>query len=155
MAQQPNPEIGVAERPRSVPEPGPARSWRPDRPGEVDGPDRPSGGAFGHPGPDTGYVLKILGASGIDLGDRPKATSAVLTTLAGARASHFGRAPVIGDLRVAAALLGLDAGGSDARLDDILDHAAHEHTKGRSFLASVPIEVLAGDVDGAAAYARS
>jgi hypothetical protein len=155
MAQQPNPEIGVAERPRSVPEPGPARPWTPDRPGDVDGAEQPTGGAFGHPGPDAGYALRILTESGIDLGGRPRAAAAVLTTIAGARASHFGRAPVIGDLRVAAALLGLGPGGSEARLDDILDHAAHEHTKGHSFLASIPRDVLAGDVDGAAAFARS
>jgi hypothetical protein len=154
MAQQPNPEIGVAERPRSEPEPAAARPWRPSRPGEVAGPDRPTGGAYGHPGPDAGYALRILAESDIDLGDRPKVTAAVIGTVASARAAHFGRAPVIGDLRVAAALLGL-GGGSEARLDEILDHTAHEHTKGRHFLTTVPDDVLFGDVDGAVAFARS
>lgn len=155
MAQQPNPEIGVAERPRPEPEPGPARPWQPSRPGEVIGPDRPTGGPYGHPGPDAGYALRILAESDIDLGGRPKVTASVLGTVASARAAHFGRAPVIGDLRVAAALLGLGGVGSDARRDDILDHAAHEHVKGQSFLATVPAEVLTGDLDGAAAFARS
>lgn len=155
MAQQPNPEIGVAERPEPGPEPGPARPWRPSRPGELVGPERPTGGSFGHPGPDTGYALRVLAESDIDLGDRPQVTAAVLGTIASARASHFGRAPVIGDLRVGAALLGLDGVGSEARLLEILDHAAHEHTKGQHFLATVPGDVLAGDVAGAAAFARS
>lgn len=155
MAQQPNPEIGVAERPSAEPEPGPARPWRPSRPGEVVGPDRPTGGTYGHPGPDAGYALRILAESDIHLGDRPKVTAAVLGTIASARAAHFGRAPVIGDLRIAAALLGLGGVGSEARLDDILDQAAHEHAKGQSFLATVPADVLRGDVAGATEFARS
>ena len=61
MGQQPNMPLTMADLPRPEPHPGPARGWRAGRPGDPSSPaDVPWGGAFGTPGPDTGYALRLL-----------------------------------------------------------------------------------------------
>lgn len=156
MAQQPNVEIAVEEKPSRVPEPGPARPWTGERPGEMTGPDWPSGGRFGRPGPDKGYVLRLVRQADFPRDERADEVTAVVGTVAGARAAHYGRAPVMADVRVGLALLGFgvdgDAEALAARRGRILDGAAHEHTKGQAFVGSVPDEVLFGDEAGAAAH---
>lgn len=156
MAQQPNVEIAVEEKPSAVPEPGAARSWEPRRPGDDIGPDQPWGGHFGRTGPNTGYALRLIAQADFPRDHRADEVEAVVGTIAGARASHYGRAPVMGDVRVGLALLGFgvdgDPGALAARRDHILDHTAHEHTKGQAFVASVPDDVLFGDEAGARAH---
>ena len=81
-------------------------SWRADRPGEVLAGDRDTTGAgLGYPGPDQGYVLRLVHlfepqlrlAAGEDSADVIAGGVAVALK----RASLFGRAPVAEDLRVA------------------------------------------------------
>lgn len=101
MGQQPNMPLAIEDLPRAEPQPGPARRWQAGRPGDVASPaDVPWGGAFGTPGPDPGYALRLLadGAPG------PEETRA-LAALAGARASWLGRAPVAADLEAAGIIL--------------------------------------------------
>ena len=150
MAQQPNIELPRGDLPRA--ELGPrATLWRQDRPGEITTPDQARwGGAFGRPGPDTGWALKLVASADFDRGDRPAVLEKIVANVAGARAAKAGRGPTAEDVEVALMLLGFRTEGlspevvstlEDARLVSI-DRAAHERDKGRSFIDSVPIDQL-------------
>lgn len=110
MGQQPNMPLTIEDLPRAEARPGPARRWRASRPGDPGSPaDLRWGGAFGTPGPDTGYALHLLSGRGLPA-DEAKAVAAV----AAARASRLGRAPVASDLEAAEIILApsvRDAGG--------------------------------------------
>lgn len=146
MGQQPNIELGLSDAPRPTREPGTPSGWRPDRPGEIDGPgETPWGGVFGRPGPATGYALKLVRLAEFDRSSRGSELEAVAATVVGARASLFGRAPTPTDVEVALVLLGLRPEGIPSgvveelveRRQTGLDHAAHEIRKGTAFLAHV------------------
>ena len=86
-------------------------SWLPDRPAElVDEGFQPEGVALGWQGPDQGYALllarrfedQFVLTAGEHVDDVIAGTVAIATR----RASLFGRAPVIHDLRVAFELFG-------------------------------------------------
>lgn len=111
MGQEPKIEIPPEDLPRAVPEPAPARRWKPTRPGDLHRPeDVPWGGAFGTPGPDTGYALKLTSGAAFELGDSESRENVerLLLGIMGARASLFGKAPSADDLSFALLLLGLD-----------------------------------------------
>ncbi len=82
--------------------PAPA-AWVPDRPGDLSGVAPPSGRGFGSAGPDLGYGMKLA----LRLRDQLVLTEeeSVEDAVAGCfacgarRASVFGRAPVIHDMR--------------------------------------------------------
>jgi hypothetical protein len=101
------------------------------------------GGAFGTPGPDTGYALKIVREA--DLPNRSLALEQVLAALMGARASILGRAPIGEDLEVALIVSGL-APNSSAMLVERGRHwvaaTAHEQSPGRSAVAAVDPDLL-------------
>lgn len=102
MGQQPNLPLTVEDLPRAEPHPAPARRWRAGRPGDVASPaDVPWGGAFGTPGPDAGYALRLLEGRSSGEGVDPRAVAAVM----GARASLVGRAPVAADAEAAEIIL--------------------------------------------------
>lgn len=144
MGQQPNLEVGPADRPRAVPEPGPARRWRPNRPGDITSPEQmPWGGAFGTPGPDTGWAIKLV-AEG-DLPGRTPLLEKLVATLMGARASLYGRAPIMEDLETAKQILGLGEGADpelDAQRNRWLEAAAHEMIPGKHALYEIGPELL-------------
>ena len=155
MAQQPHLEITASELPVPTLEPPPARRQRVPRPGTITRPeDKPEGGAFGTPGPDTGWALRILATA--DLADDNPRLRQVLAALMSARAAHFGRAPIPEDLEVALALAGLGEPRSDAldvRRQRWVTGAAHERSPGRSAVAEVGPDLFL-DVAHAAAKAR-
>lgn len=137
MAQQPNVELSPGDMPRAVLEPAPARRQRIPRPGVITAPhEKPSGPGFGNPGPDTGWALRIIGQVGI-----PEDTPAhrkLLAALMGARAAHFGRAPMHEDLDVALALVGLGDRRSEelaARRNRWIAVTSHEKSPGRTAVA--------------------
>lgn len=150
MGQQPNVDIEPADRPRRNPEPGPARRWRPTRPGVITAPEQmPWGGAYGTPGPDTGYALKLL--AGADLPFRTPLLEDVVATLMGARASLLGRAPIIEDLEVAREILGLGQDSSpqlDAQRERWLEVAAGEKIPGKKTLAEIDPALLRSKPEG-------
>ena len=75
----------------------------------ITAPDQvPRGGAFGTPGPDTGFACRLIRAA--DLPDRSEELEQVLAALMAARASHFGRAPTVEDLEVAKLVCGIGDG---------------------------------------------
>lgn len=119
MGQQPNIQLELEDLPRRVAHPGPARRWSARRPGDLTVPEEvPWGGAFGTPGPDTGYALRLLADRPWALAPGESRTDAerLAAALMAARASRLGRAPVAGDAEVAESLLGLrpgDPGGQE------------------------------------------
>lgn len=101
MGQQPNMPLTIEDLPRPEARPAPPRRWRATRPGDPSSPGEvPWGGAFGTPGPDTGYALRLLA----DGGEAAEETRALATVMA-ARASRLGRAPVAADVEAARILL--------------------------------------------------
>lgn len=103
--------IKVTDAPRSYTSP-PWRGddWRADRPAEVVGTGQPRGHRLGSPGPDQGYVWKLVGLFDgklvVSAGERREDIVAGCVGVALKRASLFGRAPVIHDLTVAFAVWG-------------------------------------------------
>lgn len=143
MAQQPNIEVDPADRPRSTPQPAPARLGRDDRPGVITTPGAmPSGPGFGTPGPDAGWGLRLIRQLQPGLDPDLEAVFAALMT---ARAARLGRAPIAEDLEVAMILNGLG--------DDLPDHLVersnrwvtavpHESSKGRTAVAEIDRTLL-------------
>src|SRR5918994_6183201 len=92
-------DITSYRSPDVVPDP-----WTPDRPGDLAG-RQPTGPRLGYQGPDQGYALTL--ASRLEphlvLSDNEHAADAVAgcTAVALRRASMYGRAPVIHDVRIA------------------------------------------------------
>lgn len=137
MAQQPNVELSPGDLPKAVLEPAPARRQRIPRPGVITTPaEMPTGPGYGTPGPDTGWALRIIGQT--DLPEGPPGFRKLLAALMGARAAHFGRAPIYEDLEVALALLGLRnrrSGELDARRERWIATTSHEKSPGRTAVA--------------------
>lgn len=94
----------VYESPPWRPEP-----WFPERPADLDGP-QPHGPRLGYPGPDQGYALKLARQFEDELvltpGEDVDDVIAGCVAIANKRASLFGRAPVIDDLKIAFSLWG-------------------------------------------------
>jgi hypothetical protein len=85
-------------------------SWTSTRPGELAGPGQPRGAQLGSQGPDQGYALRLARQfeGALNLGDGEHEQDAISGCMAVAlkRASLFGRAPVVHDLRLAFTLFG-------------------------------------------------
>ena len=138
-----------------------------DRPGEVVGGEPTAGPGLGNQGPDQGYALKLAerfaGRLVLAAGEREDDALAGCVAVALRRASVFGRAPVMHDLRLALELFGflIDADAdADAdlvawRRDRFAGAAGHHgyHVKVR-LAALVPTETLRL-TPAAAAGARS
>ncbi len=150
MGQQPNIEIELSDLPRQEPEPAAPARWKPSRPGEIGAPGEVQwGGAFGRPGPDTGWALRLVRLAAFERSAHADEVQQIVATVAAARAGHFGRAPVPEDVEVALTLFGLRPDGLSATGEELRRHrqrwitaAAHEKIKGKAFLASIPEELL-------------
>ena len=144
MGQQPNVDVDSSDLPRPTPDTDPPRRWRPTRPGVIVSPDQmPWGGAFGTPGPDTGWALKLVRAA--ELPERSDGLEVVLAALMAARASHFGRAPVPEDLEVAMILAGFGEGlpaNFVERRERWIEATAHEPSPGRAAVADIEPDLL-------------
>jgi hypothetical protein len=137
MGQQPNIELDVDHLPRSAPEPGAPSGWKPDRPGEINSPsDMATGGVFGNPSPDSGWVVKLVRQAEFDRSSR--VVDDVVATIASARASVFGRGPVPDDVEAALIILGLRDSGLDQETRRRLDE------KRFAWMSKVPHEIVSG-----------
>ncbi len=152
MGQQPNIELDPADLPPPEPSLEPPRRWTPTRPGDITSPaEVPHGPAFGRPGPDPGWALRLVRQSQFERGPRPDDLEAMVATIAGARAARHGRGPVAEDVEVALTVLGLRpdalpeevAARLHAHRERWLDHAAHERVKGTAVLAALGDGILA------------
>ena len=102
MAQQPNIDLHASSAQQPTAGTGPERPWAPNRPGELTGTGMPWGGAFGTPGPDAGYALKLVAGRELVLADhehRADANAAV-AAVGAARSSLIGRGPIKEDIDV-------------------------------------------------------
>jgi len=144
MAQQPNVEIGEADRPRSKLEPGSAVSWRSSKPGLSTGPeDIPVGPGFGHAGPDPGWAYQLVRQADLP-GDDPRLES-VVVGLVLSRASAVGRAPVPEDIEAALVLCGFDDDASSdwvERRQRWLDAVPHDQRPGATAAGEVDRELI-------------
>ncbi len=154
MGQQPNIEFDADRIPRSTPEPGAARGWKPNRPGEINSPnDMPTGGVFGNPSPDTGWVVKLVAQAEFDRSST--ALESVVATIASVRASVFGRGPVPDDVEAALIVLGLRTDGMPAETQERLaqqrsiwlSKVPHEVVRGRSVLDDIDRKFLHRPLD--------
>ncbi len=106
--------------------------WRADRPGDGGVAD---GARLGAQGPDQGYALTLTDVARDELhlaaGEHWDDVKSLIAAIAMRRASLFGRAPVIHDVRVAAGLFGYDDPGAPDDLvayrRDAADETAHAH----------------------------
>ena len=150
MAQQPNIDLQTSNPQQSSVGTGPGRPWFPDRPGELTGTGMPWGGAFGTPGPDAGYALKLVAGRELVLADhehRADANAAV-GAVAAARASHDSRGPTKEDIDAAIVILGYDAESDfgPARAAAI-GGSAHHPLRIRSLIAGIPKDVYEATPD--------
>jgi hypothetical protein len=92
-------------------------SWCADRPAELVGAAQPAGSSLGNQGPDQGYALLLANSlrDRLTLAPGEEADDVIAGCLAVAlrRASLFGRAPIMHDVRLALELFGF--------LDDSVD----------------------------------
>ncbi len=116
-------------------------AWAPSRPSELRGTTPPTGRAFGRPGPDQGYALKLVrsfeGRLAVVAGESEEDALAGCGAVAMRRAAIFGRAPVVFDIDFAAILYGFVG---DAPDDLVADRAprfrsAAHHQQVRQALA--------------------
>ena len=126
----------------------PAGDWRSDRPGDLAA-EQPEGPLLGRPGPNVGYAYTLVQRvkDRLRLGPYEHAHDAlaVVAEVAGKRAALYGRAPVIGDVELAIAILGYDGTAGDAfvtaRTAAVHD-AGHSYPRRRAMVDSVPDELL-------------
>lgn len=157
MGQQPNMPLGFEDLPRPIPKTDPPRRWSPTRPGELSAPDQvPWGGAFGTPGPDAGYALKLLASRDLDLleGESRHDAELAVAAVAAARASHFGRAPVAPDLEIAEAILGFGSDDPQWRRR-WTSGLGHDRSALRSLVAAVDSSALFSTLDEVRARAEA
>ena len=129
-------------------------SWEQDRPAELMA-GQPAGPRLGYPGPDQGFVLKLArrfeGHLLLAPGEHEADAMAGCTAVALKRASIFGRAPVIHDLRVAFLVFGFlpaAGGGLDPALvamrkkyfEEVRNR--HHYSELRHIADLVPVAVL-------------
>jgi hypothetical protein len=126
----------------------PANDWRSDRPGDL-GPTQPGGALFGRPGPNVGYAYTLAqrAKDRLRLGPFEHAHDAiaVIAEVAGKRAAQFGRAPVIGDVDLAIAVLGYDGSASEAFVkarSAVVHEAGHDYRRRRALVDAVPDSLL-------------
>lgn len=125
--------------------------WLADRPAELDH-GQPRGARLGSPGPDQGYALTLAeqfrGTLHLRPGEHEDDAIAGCLTVALKRASLFGRAPVIHDLRIAFTLWGfLDQDAPDelvATRRPLFEEVSnpHHYAEQRMIADVVPVETL-------------
>lgn len=123
----------------------PPQSWTATRPGDLVGPGLPGGARFGSPGPDLGYGLKlvrtVVAGLTFEKGEHRHDVEAALFAVGCKRASVFGRAPVIHDFQLAAALFGFWVGAPAdlvALRRSLFDGAGHDYNRQRAVADKVP-----------------
>jgi len=148
MAAPEHVTVRLADKARaSLPIP-PAKSWTATRPGDLVG-GQPKGRHLGRQGPDQGYALLLARrfADRLELaqGEHDHDAVAGAMVVAMARASLFGRAPVIHDLELAFTLWGY-LGGAPPELvayrQPLFSGASHHYWDQRQIVDKVPESTL-------------
>jgi len=127
-------------------------SWRPDRPGLVEG-LQPRGDRLGAQGPDQGFALTIASklAPNVKLTDGERLDDAIrgCVGIALRRASLFSRAPVVHDLNIAFTIWGFfdpsppaDLLARRTQLFEGVGNVNHHYAEGRKIADLVPEATL-------------
>jgi hypothetical protein len=135
------------ESPDHVPEP-----WTGDRPAELTG-RQPTGARLGFQGPDQGYALTLAARIRPELqvprGESVEDAVSGCTALAMRRASLYGRAPVMPDVRLAFTIWGYLDAAAPAELVELrrplfegVANPLHHYEERRALVDSVPEETL-------------
>jgi len=136
---EPNIRLGFESLPRVTLKPAAPRRWSPHRPGEIgSSDDMPWGGAFGTPGPDTGFAYRIVRS--LDLpgsAHHRDDVEAVVVAVMAARSSAMGRAPTASDVPMAVDLLDL----TEAKAESFLGIAG-DHVRLSETVAALPVDRL-------------
>lgn len=132
-------------------------SWEPDRPAELEG-RQPTGERLGYQGPDQGYVLTL--AARVRSQVRVQGDESTDDALRGCaaialrRASMFGRAPVMADLRLALCIWGfldpsppMELVSARRVLFEGLRHGGHHYSECRALVDMIPDETLRMTLD--------
>ena len=150
MAQQPNIDLQVPDLQQPASGTGPERPWSPNRPGELTGTGMPWGGAFGMPGPDAGYALRLVVGRELILAphEHRADADAAVAAVAAARSSLVGRGPTKGDIDAAIVILGYDTESEfgPARAAAI-GGSAHHPLRIRRLIAGIPADVYDATAD--------
>ena len=127
------------------------RTWSADRPGDVFTDGQPEGDLFGSQGPDQGFAIKLARSFEDELtltnNENPDDVIAGCVAVALKRASAFGRAPTVHDLRCAFSIFGY-LSNADPELvavrEKLFEEVAHPHhyTERRAIVDAVPTEFL-------------
>ncbi|MFQ5558090.1 MAG: hypothetical protein ACE5GB_11360 [Acidimicrobiales bacterium] len=137
-------------------------SWVADRPGELVGSRQPSGPALGNQGPDQGFALALAArfepALVLGAGEHPADVLAGCAVVALRRASLYGRAPVVHDVRLALTLFGFLGEAPDDLVEwrrPLFDEVSnpHHHRAALRVAESVPEAALRTDADAVAVVA--
>lgn len=129
--------------------------WLANRPGELAG-GQPRGAGLGSPGPDQGYVLRLVrqfaGKLTLATGEHERDALAGAAGVALKRASVFGRAPIVHDVTVALTIWGfLDDAPADlvALRKPLFEEVGHPHHYGelRRLVDLVPDAALRMSTD--------
>jgi hypothetical protein len=126
----------------------PADRWTGGRPGDLAA-GQPHGALLGEPGPNVGYAYTLVErnrerlqlAANEDAND----AAAVVAEIAAKRSAALGRAPVIGDIEVAMAILGYDGKPDDELASTrarAVRGASHEYPVRRRLVDAVPFDLL-------------
>ena len=133
-------------------------AWTQSRPSELRGANRQTGPAFGTPGPDQGYALKLAHGFAdrlvLTTGEHAEDAAAGCTAVAMRRAAAFGRAPVVHDLTLAFSLWGfLDEAPDDLveRRRPLFSAASHSYQRQRVIADLAAASTLRMTPDGVAA----
>lgn len=140
------------ESPDYVPE-----QWLADRPAEVPG-RQPVGPRLGYQGPDQGYALtlarRLRPEIQVQPGESIDDAVAGCTAIAMRRASLFGRAPVMPDLRIAFTIWGFLDPAPPAELVEVrrpvffgVADSLHHYEERRALVDSVPEATLRQTLD--------
>ncbi len=150
MAQPSFVPITEADQVRSARRLSVPKGWMADRPGDLVGPNRPTGVSHGTPGPDQGFALRVARCFEGRLVLRPtEDLEDVLhggAILASKRAGLLGRAPCVYDLDAVFALFGFlspsPPGGLVADRLALFASASRDYVVQRSLVDAVPDETL-------------
>ena len=123
--------------------------WTASRPSEQRGSVHPVGTAFGKPGPDGGYALKLAhrlaDRAALEKNESVEDVIDGCAAIAMRRASLFGRAPVIFDLQLAFTLWGCMGGAPAALVAERVERfrsVSHHYPELRALADEVPEATL-------------
>ncbi|MEM7096222.1 MAG: hypothetical protein AAF567_24665 [Actinomycetota bacterium] len=152
MSQPQNVPLSPVATPHYASPPRRDREWAANRPGDVFASGQPDGDLLGSQGPDQGFAIKLAKSLedevSLTSGEHFDDTVAGCVAVALKRASSFGRAPTIHDVRCAFTIFGfLD---SEAPKDLVTlrkslfeeVHHPHHYAERRAIADAIPTEFL-------------